>query len=73
VLEACRRELRAIADPDEIERRARDHQRRRIEQAGGLDAVIAAGVKVPYTPAPDEFDPAPVEARERSRKQRPAT
>ncbi len=71
VHEACRRDLWAIADPDAIDRRARDHQRRRIDQAGGIEAVIAGGVKVPYTPAPDEFGPASVEARERSKKQRP--
>ena len=70
VLEECKLELRAIADPDEIHRRARDHQRRRIDQAGGLEGVIAGGVKVPYTPALDEFGPAPVEARERSERPR---
>ncbi len=64
---ACARELRGICDPEEVDRRARADQRRRVDAAGGPEAVIKAGVKVPYTPAPDEFDPAPVEARERAR------
>ena len=41
-------------------------QRRRLDAAGGDAAVLAGGVKIPYTPAPDQFDPAPVEARERT-------
>ena len=66
-LAACERELRAICDPEAVDRRARADQRRRIDAAGGVEAVIAAGVKVPYTPAPEEFDPAPIDARERAR------
>jgi choline-sulfatase len=64
---ACERELRAICDPDAVDRRARADQRRRLEAAGGAAAVLAEGVKIPYTPAPAAFDPAPVEARERAR------
>ena len=67
---ACERELRAICDPEEMDRRARASQQARIEAAGGREAVIATGVKIPYTPAPEEFDPAPVEARERSKARR---
>ncbi len=63
---ACEQELRAIVDPEEVDRRARADQWCRIEAAGGLEKVVAGGVKVPYTPAPDEFDPAPVEAPKRS-------
>ena len=62
---ACERALRRICDPEEVDRRAKADQRRRIDAAGGVEAIIAGGVKVPYTPAPAEFDPAPVEARER--------
>ncbi len=62
------RELRAVCDPDEVDRRARADQRRRIAAAGGVEAVLAAGVKIPYTPAPDEFAPAPGEARERAKR-----
>jgi choline-sulfatase len=69
-LAACERELRAICDPEQVDRRAQADQWRRIDAAGGREAVLAGGVKVPYTPAPDEFDPAPVEARERARLQR---
>jgi choline-sulfatase len=66
-LASCERELRAICDPEDVDRRAKADQRRRIDAAGGSEAVIAAGLKVPYTPAPDEFEPAPVEARERAK------
>ncbi|HEV8308388.1 MAG TPA: sulfatase-like hydrolase/transferase [Methylomirabilota bacterium] len=66
-LRGCRQALRAICDPDLVDRRAKADQRRRLEAAGGVEAVIASGVKIPYTPAPAEFDPAPVEARERAK------
>jgi choline-sulfatase len=65
---ACGRELRAICDPEAVDRRARADQRRRLEAAGGPAAVLADGVKIPYTPAPAEFEPAPVDARERGRR-----
>ncbi len=45
------RRLVAIADPDDLDRRARSDQRRRIEQAGGAEAV-AATFRHSYTPAP---------------------
>jgi choline-sulfatase len=67
-LAASERELRSICDPEEVDRRAKSDQRRRLEAGGGVEAVLAGGVKVPYTPAPDEFEPAPNEARERSRR-----
>ena len=69
-LTACERELRSIVDPEAVDRRARADQARRIEAAGGAEVVLAQGVKIPYSPAPEEFGPAPVEARERAR-QRP--
>lgn len=62
---ACEEELRSIVDPESVDQRARADQRRRIEAAGGVGAVITRGDRVPYTLAPDEFDPAPVEARPR--------
>ncbi|MBA2451070.1 MAG: sulfatase-like hydrolase/transferase [Chloroflexi bacterium] len=64
----CERELRRICDPEDVDRQARADQRRRIMAAGGPEAVIRQGVKIPYTPAPDEFDPAPIEARERAKQ-----
>jgi len=64
VLAACELELRAILQPEEVDSQAKSDQRRRLDAAGGADAVKAAGNKVPYTPAPDEFEPAPVAARE---------
>ncbi len=67
---ALERELRAICDPEATDRRAKADQQRRVAEAGGPDAVLAMGVKIPYTPAPEEFEPAPVEARERAKAQR---
>jgi choline-sulfatase len=66
VLKACDLKLRAICDPEEVDRRAKADQRRRVDAAGGPAAVLAGGVKIPYTPAPDAFSPARVEARERA-------
>ncbi len=66
-LAVCERELRSICDPEDVDRLAKADQRARIEAAGGLQAVIQGGVTVPYTPAPDEFEPAPVDARERAK------
>jgi len=54
-LAACERELRAICDPDAVDRRAKADQRRRLEAAGGASAVLAEGVKIPFTPAPGGF------------------
>jgi choline-sulfatase len=49
------RELRAIVDPEDADRRAKIDQRRRIEAAGGTEIILSGGVKVPYTPPPAEF------------------
>jgi len=68
---ACERELRSIVDPEAVDRRARADQRRRIEAGGGAEAILSQGVKIPYSPAPDEFGPAPIEAREHPKKRRP--
>jgi len=50
--------LRAICDPEAVDRRARADQRRRVDAAGGVEVVRAGGVKIPYTPAPKGFAPA---------------
>jgi choline-sulfatase len=63
----CENQLRAICDPEATDARAKASQHARIMEHGGPEAVLAAGVKIPYTPAPDEFEPAPNEARERAR------
>jgi choline-sulfatase len=47
------RKLRSTVDPEEIDRRAKTDQRRRIEAAGGAKAIISGGQKIPYTPPPD--------------------
>ena len=66
-LAGCERELRAICEPEEVDRRAKADQQARLEAGGGKAAIIAGGVKIPYTPAPDQFEPAAVEARERAK------
>ncbi len=50
--------LRAIVDPEAVDRRARAAQARRVEAAGGAARIIAMGDRVPYTPAPEAFAPA---------------
>jgi choline-sulfatase len=66
----CEARLRAICDPEATDARAKASQRARIMAHGGPEAVLAAGVKIPYTPAPEQFDPAPVEAHERAKATR---
>jgi choline-sulfatase len=61
-LAACDAKLRQICDPEDVDRQAKADQQARIDAAGGTDAVLAGGVKVSYTRAPKEFNPAPVEA-----------
>jgi choline-sulfatase len=51
------RQLRAIVDPEDADRRANADQQRKIAAAGGKEALIAGGVKIPFTPAPQEFAP----------------
>lgn len=63
-LATCDAKLRAICDPEVIDRLARRKQQARIDARGGDEAVLAAGLLVKYTPAPDAFAPAPVAARE---------
>ena len=67
VLAECEAKLRAICDPEATDARAKASQQARLREHGGAEAVLAAGVKIPYTPAPEEFEPAPNEARERAR------
>ncbi|HWT79953.1 MAG TPA: sulfatase-like hydrolase/transferase [Candidatus Acidoferrum sp.] len=67
-LRALQAELRSIVNPEEVDRRAKADQRRRLNAAGGPEVVLREGVKIPYSPAPEEFGPAPVEARERAKQ-----
>jgi choline-sulfatase len=62
----CEQELRSILDPEATDQAAKTDQRRRLDAAGGPEVVRAAGVKIPYTPAPAAFGPAPVAARGRA-------
>jgi choline-sulfatase len=68
----CEAQLRAICDPEAVDARAKAHQQARIAASGGVEAVVAGGNKIPYTPAPDQFEPAPNEARERAKAARGA-
>ncbi|HEV2121410.1 MAG TPA: sulfatase-like hydrolase/transferase, partial [Chloroflexota bacterium] len=54
------RDLRRIVDPEAVDAAARADQRRRIDEAGGLEAVLRGGAKFNYTPAPKDFDPVPL-------------
>ncbi len=59
---ACAAALRRVLapqTPEGVDARAKADQRRRIEAAGGVGAVLAGGVKIPYTPAPITFQPHP--------------
>jgi choline-sulfatase len=59
----CEAKLRAIGDPDEIDRRAKADQARRLQAAGGAAVVEALGDRFAYSPAPEQFRlPAPVAA-----------
>jgi len=57
ILADCRRELQRICDPAVVDAAARADQRRRIEAAGGVECILQGGVRIPYTPAPSQFDP----------------
>lgn len=50
VLEECRAALRDICDPDAVDQRIRAGQRQRIEDYGGIDAVLARPLMA-YSPA----------------------
>lgn len=45
--------LRAICDPEDVDRRAKRDQRQRLAELGGMDRIVAEG-GVPHTPAPGE-------------------
>jgi choline-sulfatase len=52
VRDACRRELYAVCDPDDVNRRALTDQQAKLDGHGGAEAIIRDGFKIPYTPAP---------------------
>ena len=47
------KELRTHLDPEKVDRKAKDKQAERLEQGGGMEAVLAKG-SPGYTPAPGE-------------------
>ncbi len=53
VLESFEASLRALVDPEDADTRAKRDQRRRLEELGGIDAVVAQG-GVTHTPPPGE-------------------
>jgi choline-sulfatase len=55
VIAEYERVLRSICDPEAVDRRARADQQARIDAAGGAEAVLARGLLIRYTPAPEQF------------------
>ena len=53
VLASCEAALRALLDPEDVDRRAKADQAQRIASGGGQDAIVAQG-SPGYTPAPGE-------------------
>jgi choline-sulfatase len=53
VLAQFERDLRALVDPEDTDRRAKADQRRRLAELGGMAAIVAAG-GVTHTPPPGE-------------------
>ena len=47
--------LRSICDPEEVDRRAKADQQRRVEAVGGADAIISGGVKFTHSPPPSQY------------------
>lgn len=47
--------LRAICDPEEVDRIAKADQQRRVEAVGGAEAIVAGGVKFTHSPPPRQF------------------
>ncbi len=54
-LERFEQHLRAIVDPEAVDHAAKADQARRVEAAGGLDAVTRRGPIAGGTPAPNQF------------------
>ena len=52
VLQAAHNRLVAICDPIHVDATVRADQRRRVEDAGGPEAVLAAAPQMAYSPAP---------------------
>jgi choline-sulfatase len=55
---SCEAKLRAIVDPEVVDRAAKADQARRIAERGGAKTILAEGVRIPYTPVPRSFNPA---------------
>ena len=47
--------LGAICDPEEIDRIAKADQMRRVEAAGGVEAILREGVRFTHSPPPGQF------------------
>ncbi|MEK3934870.1 sulfatase-like hydrolase/transferase [Sporosarcina sp. FSL W7-1349] len=55
VLEECEKELRKIADPELLDKRARRSQANKIEENGGKEKILQTGFAIPYSPTPKQF------------------
>ena len=57
LLAECSLELRRFCDPVEVDRRAHDAQRRKLDEHGGEAAIRETGSRINFTPAPRKFRP----------------
>ena len=55
VLASCESALRSICDPEALDAAARFDQKRRMDSAGGAEVILNQGVRIPFTPTPEEF------------------
>ena len=56
---ALETDLRLICDPEAVDRRAKDDQRRKAEYWGGNEAILRERLIV-YTPPPSDGKPKPI-------------
>jgi choline-sulfatase len=55
VMQACEAKLRGIVNPEMVNANAKEDQQVRLEKHGGREHILAQGFKIPYTPAPGQF------------------
>lgn len=55
ILRECEAALRAIVDPEEVDRQAKKDQQQRLQQHGGAEEVLKQGYRVVYSPPPTQF------------------
>jgi choline-sulfatase len=55
VVGSCEAALKRICDPQAVDAMARLDQKCRMDTAGGAEAILHDGVRIPFTPTPEEF------------------